>query len=80
MYVNEASDNYGMCFCAGFVGYENPNSVLVIDRCANHGDITMNCDTCYFSCADLILFRHSVTSVFFVMSSSKRLMYSYGNL
>ena len=29
--------------CGGIVAEELENSILVIDRCANHGDITVNC-------------------------------------
>ena len=45
--ISTEDNTSGYSCCGGIVGYESMRAVLVIDRCANHGDISINCDSYY---------------------------------
>ena len=47
------ANNSGLSLCAGIVGYESPDSILVIDQCSNHGNITLNCNSSAYASGGL---------------------------
>ncbi len=47
-YGDICSGEFNLCrssCCGGIVGYESMDSLLLIDRCANHGNITVKCNS-----------------------------------
>jgi hypothetical protein len=43
--ISTEDNTSGYSNCGGIVGYEAMEAVLVIDRCANYGDISINCES-----------------------------------